>query len=76
MIAITHTPANGTVITDTAQTPRAAGHEVIVAINAGHRDTAAVQADRADRQHDRAGALAEKADRHTGAALAAAVGAR
>ena len=60
-----------TVITDTTQHLRDAGHEVIVAIDGGHRDPAAVEADRADRQHDRAAALTEKADRHTTTALAA-----
>ena len=44
---------------------------MIVAIDGGHRDPAAVEADRADRQHDRAAALTEKADRHTTTALAA-----
>ena len=65
-----------TVITDTAHTLRAAGHDVIVAINAGHRAPEDVEADRAARQHDRAAALAEKADRHTTAALAAHAKAR
>ena len=49
---------------------------MIVAIDGGHRDPAAVEADRAARQHDRAAALTEKADRHTTTALAAHAKAR
>ena len=58
-------------ITETATTLRAAGHEVIVAIDGGHRDTETVEADRAARQQDRAAALADKADQAAATAVAA-----
>jgi len=57
------------VITETATTLRAAAHEVIVAIDGGHRDPETVEADRAARQQDRAAALADRADRAGAAAL-------
>ena len=59
------------VITGTAEKLRTAGHEVIVAIDGGHRDPAIVEADRAARQQARADALADKADRDAAAADAA-----
>ena len=55
---------------------RAAGHDVDVQIDNAHRDTATVEADRADRQADRVTALeakAERADRTAAAAEAARV---
>ena len=39
-------------ITATAEQLRAAGHTVIIAIKGGHRTTAEVEADRAERQQD------------------------
>ena len=59
------------VITGTAEKLRTAGHEVIVAIDGGHRDPAIVEADRAARQQVRADALADKAGRDAAAADAA-----
>ena len=58
-------------ITATADTLRGAGHEVIVAIDGGHRDPQNVEEDLAARQQDRAAALADKADRDTATAIAA-----
>lgn len=58
-------------ITATADRLRAAGHTVILAINGGHRPTAEVEEDRAERRQDRADGLAVKADQHTAAAHAA-----
>ncbi len=58
-------------ITATAENLRAAGHTVTVTIQTGHRSTAQVEADRAERQQDRAQALSDKAERHTTAAYAA-----
>lgn len=51
------------VITATAAALREAGHEVTVTIDAGVRDIAAVEADRAQRQADRVAALDAKVDR-------------
>ena len=50
-------------ITAAADALRAAGHDVEIDIDARHRDPATVEADRAARAGDRAGALAAKADR-------------
>lgn len=58
-------------IADTAQKLRAAGHTVTVTIDAGHRGTTDIEADKADRQQDRADALADKAARRAAAADAA-----
>jgi len=55
--------ANQPLIDNTAAQLRAAGHEVSVHINAGHRPTAEVEADKIDRQDHRADALASKAAR-------------
>ncbi|GAC69565.1 DUF3560 domain-containing protein [Gordonia soli] len=48
-----------------------AGHTVTVDIDRTHRDTATVEADKADRQQARADALENKADRHRARADAA-----
>lgn len=58
-------------ITATAEKLRAAGHDVMVAIKGGHRSTADIEADRAERQQERAEALTAKAEQQAAAALAA-----
>ena len=56
-------------IADTAQKLRAAGHTVTVTIDAGRRGTTDIEADKADRQQDRADALADKAARRAAARM-------
>ena len=63
-------------ITATAEKLRAAGHTVTVTIKTGHRCTAEIEADRAERQQDRADALAAKAEKQAAAAHAAHAHAR
>lgn len=58
-------------ITATAEKLRAAGHTVTVTVQTGHRSTADIEADRAERQQERAEGLAAKAEQQTAAALAA-----
>lgn len=50
---------------------RAAGFEVTVSVDASHRDVTEAESERAQRAEARADALADKADRHAGAADAA-----
>ena len=62
------TAPNLALITTTAENLRTAGHTVTVTIQTGHRSTAEIEADRAERQQDRADGLAAKAERQTAAA--------